>query len=457
MQCQKRTDCTHGNPIIGELFHSTQWRIHSDRLRKSRPQIDTAVPLSTVYSRGLPKDYPYQQNKKKEAAYQNYKMLQSIAKTMTRVPQLPERIKGCPPSLNRHARQKELFRIMGENQRLLHRLETCKSVYSVQKLKEERKVQLKYRFNCSYACRRQKMGSGACGTLPPLDASKRFRGFHSSRAKAQSSPSQSHAYPGSAVHSPGSKSCPVLPPIEAQDSSAEPPPPAAAAATESDFPPPPEEIDGEDGGLPDPYGPDFVTPSNESPVPSSASLTGRGRSSRVSRGSKSSNGRPPTSSVAGGGKGERGLAKDSAGGGERESDDAEAVLAAMPPPPDRPPGRRGGPSHLRVETGDEGRGPVPLRATEEGARLAPQKQRKAGEKKAKQRVKEEHWKDKQLAALLNELDGANPYYEEVSVGEGESRAQGVLQRAQLEKEHERSRLMQSQDRPHMAGKRMPRR
>ena len=71
------------------------------------------------------RDYYAKKKQTTEAAFQDLKMIQSIAKTMTRPYQVPTG-KG-PVSLNANYRKKELFRITMDNHRLLERLENLHS------------------------------------------------------------------------------------------------------------------------------------------------------------------------------------------------------------------------------------------------------------------------------------------------------------------------------------------
>jgi hypothetical protein len=78
-------------------------------------------------------------------------MIQSIAKTMTRKAEIPER-KG-PVSLNADQRKTEIFRIMKENHRLLDRLENLEPIVSTAELMSSNKDRTRYRIMVSHSKR----------------------------------------------------------------------------------------------------------------------------------------------------------------------------------------------------------------------------------------------------------------------------------------------------------------
>jgi len=104
-------------------------------------------PHLTLYGR----DYVSKKRATTEAAFSDLKMIQSIAKTMTRKAQIPER-KG-PVSLNADSRKTEIFKIMKENHKLLDRLECLEPIVSTAGLLHDFKQKARYRIMVSHSKR----------------------------------------------------------------------------------------------------------------------------------------------------------------------------------------------------------------------------------------------------------------------------------------------------------------
>jgi hypothetical protein len=105
------------------------------------------MPHLTLYGR----DYAAKKRATTEAAFSDLKMIQSIAKTMTRKAEIPMR-KG-PISLNADQRKTEIFRIMKENHRLLDRLENLEPFVSTTELVRNHKNQQRYTILTSHSKR----------------------------------------------------------------------------------------------------------------------------------------------------------------------------------------------------------------------------------------------------------------------------------------------------------------
>jgi hypothetical protein len=105
------------------------------------------MPHLTLYGR----DYVAKKRATTEAAFSDLKMIQTIAKTMTRRADIPDR-KG-PISLNADSRKTEIFRIMKENHRLLDRLETLEPVVSTSDLIRDHKSKQRYTILVSHSKR----------------------------------------------------------------------------------------------------------------------------------------------------------------------------------------------------------------------------------------------------------------------------------------------------------------
>mmetsp|Transcript_12452 Transcript_12452/g.27766 ORF Transcript_12452/g.27766 Transcript_12452/m.27766 type:complete len:148 (-) Transcript_12452:42-485(-) len=88
-------------------------------------------------------------------------MIQSIAQTMTRRFDLPDRSGAA--SLNRDARKRELFRITADNHKLMDRLERLRPTFSTKDLIVDHERNQKYMVGCSYAARKAGKYDGARG------------------------------------------------------------------------------------------------------------------------------------------------------------------------------------------------------------------------------------------------------------------------------------------------------
>lgn len=113
--------------------------------------IDTRPPASMPHLTLYGRDYAAKKRATTEAAFADLKMIQSIARTMTRKPQIPER--HGPVSLNAETRKTEIFRIMKENHRLLDKLETLEPVVSTGDLLRQHKERMRYTILVSHSKR----------------------------------------------------------------------------------------------------------------------------------------------------------------------------------------------------------------------------------------------------------------------------------------------------------------
>jgi len=86
-----------------------------------------------------------------EAAFSDLKMIQAIAKTMTREHQLPER-KG-PVTLNTDNRKNEIYRIMKENHKLLEHIENVEPWIKSADLVKDHRMKQRYVINASHTMR----------------------------------------------------------------------------------------------------------------------------------------------------------------------------------------------------------------------------------------------------------------------------------------------------------------
>lgn len=151
MQCQKRTDTSFACPLVGRRDLERRQAAHREKVQRMTSTIDTRAPMAQPHLTLYGRDYVAKKRATTEAAFSDLKMIQSIAKTMTRQPSIPER-KG-PVSLSADARKSEIFRIMKENHRLLDRLETLEPVVSTENLLREHKARHRYTILTSHSKR----------------------------------------------------------------------------------------------------------------------------------------------------------------------------------------------------------------------------------------------------------------------------------------------------------------
>merc|ERR1719491_1513008 len=153
MKCaQKRTNVSYGNPIIAEIETAKTFKRHRDQLKNIRPEIDNRPPKPQPHLQLYSRNFYARKKATTEAAFNDLKMIQSIARTMTRPYMLPS-TKG-PVSLNANYRKRELFRITMDNHRLLERLETLQPVISTKKMDDDHKNNQLYMVNASYSARK---------------------------------------------------------------------------------------------------------------------------------------------------------------------------------------------------------------------------------------------------------------------------------------------------------------
>jgi len=151
MQCQKRTDTSFGCPLVGRRDLERRQALHRERITRQTSSIDTRAPAAMPHLTLYGRDYAAKKRATTEAAFSDLKMIQSIAKTMTRKAEIPMR-KG-PISLNADQRKTEIFRIMKENHRLLDHLENLKPFVSTTELERNHKNQQRYTILTSHSKR----------------------------------------------------------------------------------------------------------------------------------------------------------------------------------------------------------------------------------------------------------------------------------------------------------------
>jgi len=124
---------------------------HRDRLASIKSTLDTRPPAAQPHLTLYGRDYAQKKKATTEAAFSDLKMIQAIARTMTRKHEVAER-KG-PVSLNADARKAEIFRVMNENHRLLEHIDNVGAFCSTQELVAEHRFKQRYVINASHTSR----------------------------------------------------------------------------------------------------------------------------------------------------------------------------------------------------------------------------------------------------------------------------------------------------------------
>lgn len=151
MKTQRRTDTSFANPLVGRRELERRQAQHRENIHRIKSSIDTRAPAPQPHLTLYGRDYVSKKRATTEAAFSDLKMIQSIARTMTRAPSLPAR-KG-PSSLNADARKSEIVKVMQENHRLLGRLETLDPVISTKDYIKEHQWKQRYVINASHTRR----------------------------------------------------------------------------------------------------------------------------------------------------------------------------------------------------------------------------------------------------------------------------------------------------------------
>lgn len=151
MQCQKRTDTTYGCPVIGRREVEMRQEAHRKKLQSIKSGIDTRAPAPQPHLTLYGRDYVSKKRATTEAAFSDLKMIQTIAKTMTREHHLPER-KG-PMTLNTDNRKHEIYRIMKENHKLLEHIENVEPWIKSSDMVKDHRMKQRYVINASHTMR----------------------------------------------------------------------------------------------------------------------------------------------------------------------------------------------------------------------------------------------------------------------------------------------------------------
>lgn len=201
---QKRTDTTCGNSLVGQWELERRQKKHREALSQSKSTLNLKTPPApqphlTLYGR----DYAVKKKATTEAAFADLKMIQAIARTMTRPVKVPER--HGPQSLNTEARKADITRIVTENRRLLGAIETAKPFEHVDRLVSDHNQQQRYVINASHSKRLYREYD---------DQIKFIKADNTAKHAEQKRSTDKRIQLGLARRSPGSVSLPSLMPAD---------------------------------------------------------------------------------------------------------------------------------------------------------------------------------------------------------------------------------------------------
>lgn len=154
-----RTDVEFGgNAYIQKKERERLMKHHRERIKHMKSALDMKCPEDQPHLTTYGRNYFAKKKQTTEAAFNDLKMIQAIAQTMTRpFPYEEKKEAVAPPSLNRDWRKRELFRITMENHKLLDRLENLKPTASNKKLEADYQKNQKYVVNSSWTARRARL------------------------------------------------------------------------------------------------------------------------------------------------------------------------------------------------------------------------------------------------------------------------------------------------------------
>jgi len=146
-----------GNSAIQKREWNRTHTMHKDRIRNIKPGIDNTCPVDQPHLTTYGRDYFAKKKMTTEAAFNDLKMIQSIARTMTRPFPYDLQDPEVPHSLNRDWRKREQYRITMENHKLLGRLCNLRPYYSTKRLADDHAKNQKYVVNSSWTARKLRM------------------------------------------------------------------------------------------------------------------------------------------------------------------------------------------------------------------------------------------------------------------------------------------------------------
>merc|ERR1719188_592087 len=143
--------------------------LHKQRIRKMRPQVDTAAPhaIHMDHLRSNLKREQLLEDRYYEIDRENRILLQKMSDMMKQTGHTPG-AKSGPPSLNRDARKTELTRITQENQSILKRIQQAQPVYNHVAWEDSYRRSYAYLKNSAEYPVVLKRKSSRAGSLTPL-------------------------------------------------------------------------------------------------------------------------------------------------------------------------------------------------------------------------------------------------------------------------------------------------
>jgi len=151
MKCQRRTNTSFGNPHVASREHAKRQQSHKERLSQIKSTLDTRPPAAQPHLTLYGRDYVAKKKQMTEAAFSDLKMIQSIARTMTRRQDSTER-RG-PVSLNADFKKQEVYRIMHDNHQLLDSIEQVSPVIRTKEMIRDHRHRQRYVINASHTMR----------------------------------------------------------------------------------------------------------------------------------------------------------------------------------------------------------------------------------------------------------------------------------------------------------------
>jgi len=160
------------NRACADRVQSRNQQLHRERIKKMRPQVDTAEPkvIHMDHRRNNLKREQMLEERYYEIDRENRILLQKMSDMMKQSGHTP-RAKSGPPSLNRDARKTQLMQITKENQSILKRIQQAQPVYNHVAWEDSYRRSYAYLKNSSEYPVVLKRKSSQAGSLTPLPQS----------------------------------------------------------------------------------------------------------------------------------------------------------------------------------------------------------------------------------------------------------------------------------------------
>jgi E3 ubiquitin-protein ligase TRIP12 len=142
-----------GNKACANRVRERHYKMHMDRLKGMRPQVDTSEPhvKSLYHLQNNLKREQLEEEKYQNIDRENKILLQKMSDIMQHKTYSAIRAASGPPSMNRDARKVELMRITRENQNILQRIQKAQPVLNhVEWANQHRQNQVRMKNACEY-------------------------------------------------------------------------------------------------------------------------------------------------------------------------------------------------------------------------------------------------------------------------------------------------------------------